>query len=128
MIIWFHGLNRGERVRNIFRMLSYEEALEMNEEIKRSAQIELRDDLVRSALRYASVRAEFSLMSPSERREADISRTRLHDVFIADCDILARAMSKAGEVCGWRERLGPERKRIGDFACWMVLILGLSTR
>jgi len=100
----------------------------MNEEIKKSSQIELREDLVRIAIRYSSVRAEFSLKSPSERREADVSRSRLHDVFIADCDILARAMNKAGEVCGWRERLGPERKRIGDFACWMVLILGLSNR
>ncbi|MDP4625211.1 MAG: hypothetical protein NWT08_08745 [Akkermansiaceae bacterium] len=109
-------------------MLSYEVAFGMIEEIKGSSQTDLREDLLRSAIRYASVRAEFALMSADERREADVSRTRLHNVFIADCDILARAMNKAGEVCGWRERLGQERKRIGDLACWMVLIFGLGTR
>jgi|GEM_PF-2475034 len=50
-------------------MLSYEEALEMIGEIKSSSQAELRDDLIRNAIRYASVRAEFSLMNPGERRE-----------------------------------------------------------
>lgn len=109
-------------------MLSHEEAYEMIAEIKESSETELREDLLRSAIRYASVRAEFSLMNADERRDADVSRTRLHNVFIADCDILARAMNKAGEVCGWRERLGQERKRIGDLACWMVLAFGLGTR
>lgn len=97
-------------------------------EIKVSSQTDLREDLLRSAIRYATVRAEFSLMNPDEKREADESRTRLHNVFIANCDIHARAMNKAGEVCTWRERLGSDRKRIGDFACWMVLIAGLGIR
>lgn len=97
-------------------------------EIKRSRQTDLHEDLLRSAIRYATVRTEFSLMSSEEKREADVSRTRLHNAFIANCDIHARAMNKAGEVCNWRERLGSDRKRIGDFACWMVLFFGLSTR
>lgn len=97
-------------------------------EINESSQEELRGDLLRSAIRYTSVRAEFSLMTADERREADESRTRLHNVFIADCDILARAMNKTGEDCSWRERLGADRKWIGDFACWMVLVSSLSNR
>lgn len=100
----------------------------MIEEIKRSSQTDLREDLLRSAIRYASVRAEFSLMSSDEKKEADTSRTRIHNAFIANCDIHARAMNKAGEICNWRERLGSDRKRIGDLACWMVLFFGLSTR
>ena len=90
-------------------MLSYEEAFEMVGEIKQSSQTDLRDDLLRSAIRYASVRAEFSLMDMDERREADVGRTRLHNAFIANCDILARAMNKAEEVSGWRESLGTDR-------------------
>ena len=109
-------------------MLTFEEAQEILAAVAETSQQELLEDLRRNAVRYATTRAEFQLMDPSQRREADESRTRLHDAFIADCDILARAMVKAGEEKSWRVRLGDDRKRVGDLACWLTAELGLWAR
>ncbi len=35
---------------------------------------------------------------------------------------------KDGETIEWRAALGDDRKVIGDFACYVVLLVGLSAR
>lgn len=51
--------------------------------------IELWDDFIRSAVKYAQIRTEWKLSDPQKRAEMDSLRTSLHDNFIDTCNILA---------------------------------------
>jgi hypothetical protein len=89
---------------------------------------DFKDDLVEAAIRYARIRVDWLMADNEKRREIDEARTRAHNALITACDILARSMKNAGESGDWRDELGNDRKRIGDFACLLHCILGLSAR
>ena len=96
--------------------------------IKAASDEELKSALISSAIRYAQFRTGWAV-SPAERRhEMDASRSRAHDAFIRDCDILSRAQARSGENNAWRTKLGHNRKEIGDLACFICLFLALSVR
>ena len=81
-----------------------------------------------AAITYASVRSGWQLLSSQERAERDLQRTSLHNVAIDAINRLSREMGRHGESIEWRARLGDDRRRIGDFACWCALFMGLSAR
>ena len=83
-------------------------------------------DMIKRAVRYANIRAEWNLLPAEERREKDSSRTSAHDAFIASVNIVARTEGEVGKE--WRERLSDDRKRIGDFACFIALFEGIQAR
>lgn len=85
----------------------------------------LRRQWLESAVRYAELRASWSLAGPAERADLEASRTAAHDVFIDACNILSRAMAVAGESNAWRAAIGTEREDIGDFACLLHGALAL---
>ncbi len=89
---------------------------------------ELWCEVSRAAVRYAHIRAQWRFWPLEERQERDAERTRAHDALISCVNALARAMTGAGMSVGWRERLGTDRKEIGDFACHLTCILGLEAR
>ena len=89
---------------------------------------ELRLDLVRAAISYSNHRVQWRLASVEQRVEMDRARRAAHNVFIDACNVLSRNMAKAGESIEWRALLGDDRKEIGDFACFVVLFLGLAAR
>ena len=90
--------------------------------------INLKNELLETATRYASVRTEWYFMSEDEKRSNNELRTRVHNCLIDDCNILSREMLKAGENADWRVELGNDRKEIGDFACYVYCLLGLTNR
>ena len=96
--------------------------------IEKSTLDDLKNRLYKSALYYAHLRSEWLLANGEARREMDERRTRAHNAFIDDCNILSRNMLKAGEDNSWRDVLGDERREIGDFACYVHYILGLRAR
>ena len=67
-------------------------------------------------------------MSNGERMEADKGRTIKHNAFIDSLNILTRLLNSDGISTPWREQLGDDRKRIGDFACFVAYIVGISNR
>ena len=89
---------------------------------------ELRDDFIKSAAIYAHLRCLWYLADENERIEMDQERSSSHDAFIDSCNILSRYMTKAGLDNSWREKLGSDRKRIGDLACWIQAYIGLLAR
>ena len=103
-------------------------ANEMYEAIKQSQFDDLVGGLLRAAVKYAHYRAEWALVSIDERKEMDAARTRAHNALIDACNILSRNMAKEGEDITWREKLGTDRKVIGDFACHLHCILGVKAR
>ncbi|MBP5744982.1 MAG: hypothetical protein J6W58_01615, partial [Lachnospiraceae bacterium] len=70
----------------------------------------------------------WEFMDYQERIDADPSRTRMHDTVIDSIEILARLANKEGMDISWRDDLGNERKRLGDFACFVTYITGILNR
>ena len=97
-------------------------------EIRQTSHKRLADQLFKAAVRYAQLRAEWALVDDDRRAEMDNERTAAHDAFIDCCNILSRAMANSGEDNGWRASVGADRKEIGDFACHIHCLLGLSAR
>jgi hypothetical protein len=115
-------------------ILSFNEAIllfgliEKHMNLKDSDFMELYSAFVKSAIKYAQIRAEWYLMEIDEKVQKDPFRTTLHNSFIDSCNILSRYMKNMSLDSSWRERLGDDRKRIGDFACYISAILGIKSR
>ena len=108
---------------------------EMLAEIGANAEaIELYDELIKIATRYASIRANWILLSREEKIEQDSGRTSCHNSVIIHLNMLARYLKQQGETAVWRDRLGYEeddpynRKAIGDFACYLAFVNGINAR
>ncbi len=78
------------------------------------------------AVKYAHIRAGWNLLTREQKQGTDSSRTHAHDAFLNSVQILARLQGDAGAA--WKEALGEDRKRIGDFACYLALFWGLEAR
>ena len=89
---------------------------------------DLLQDLIDAAVRYARLRVDWSLRRPDDRLELEAARTSAHNVLIDACNILSRAMQRAGEDNEWRASLGTDRRVIGDMACHLHCELGLAAR
>ena len=108
--------------------MDHDMARRMYEAISQTQGQDLLRDLTIQAHRYSQLRVKCALATIDERREIDDERTRAHNAFIDQCNILSRNMGKAGEDNKWRRVLGDDRKEIGDFACHLVCIVGISAR
>ena len=86
------------------------------------------NDLLKEAMEYSNIRNAWEFMSREERMDADAGRTMKHDAFIMAVNVLARLVEKNNVDASWREALGDNRKRIGDFACFVAYITGISNR
>lgn len=108
--------------------MNYNQAQRIFAAIEASNQGGLRCDFFERAINYAQFRARWPMLSFEQRRELDNLRTAAHNTFIDSCNILSRNMAHTGEDNSWRADLGDDRKVLGDFACFILLILGLRGR
>ena len=96
--------------------------------------LELYEDLLEQAVKYSGFRSKWFVWSREERAEQDAYRTSCHNALIAKFNILARYLRNKEQAAEWREVLGDEeanpyvRKRIGDFACFVVFIEAVNAR
>ena len=96
--------------------------------------LELYHELVETATRYASFRAGWCLWDRSAKAEKDPGRTSCHNSVIIKFNQLARYLKMQGRDAAWRDAIGYEeddpiiRKRIGDFACYIVFINSILAR
>ena len=109
-------------------IINYETSETIYQDIKGTTLNELFDDLVECAIRYAHIRTDWKFLSIEERIRKDPLRTSTHNVFIDKCNIIAQNMGNNGENNDWRQKLGTNRKQIGDFACYLHCILGISMK
>ena len=99
--------------------------------------------MLSSAIKYASIRAGWQLLSRSERSAQDQARTATHNDVITNFLILERLFKLKGwHSQAWTEKLFLQadqserhladvtghRKRIGDFANYLAFISALSQR
>ena len=116
-----------EQMQNIHR--------ELVEEIgKDSEALELYEELLTVAVRYASIRVGWQQLSREEKKDRDSSRTSCHNSVITHFNMLARYLKMQGKQAKWRDELGYEeddkyfRKTIGDFGCYLVFVNSLCAR
>jgi hypothetical protein len=74
------------------------------------------------------MRVDWQLSAPEEQVHMGEKRRAIHNEFIEACDSMSKNMQHEGEDASWRTDLGDDRKEIGDFACYINLILGLVAR
>ena len=118
--------------------LSFDEMTHCHEQLLAEIQDddakELYEDLIVCATKYATFRANWTIWSREKRMEQDKSRTMCHNTLISKFDILARYLRSVGYKAEWRDVLGDVkldpvyRKRIGDFACYLVFINSICSR
>ena len=90
--------------------------------------VSLYNDMITKAVDYAGVRSEWLLLDADEKKYNKEQRTLLHDTFIVTLNTLEEAMAARNISTIWRDRLGSDRRRIGDFACYLALFYGLNSR
>ena len=94
---------------------------------------ELYNEVIEAAADYSSIRALWTIRSFEWRADHDDTRTMYHDAVIMSFNVLARYLRQQGKAAAWRDCLGydekgDDRKRIGDFACFLVFIHGINGR
>jgi len=114
--------------------ISFNEAEEIYEKMLASIDFndsdakEIWDELIESLIKYAAIRSKWLTLTREERVEKDPGRSLVHNSLIASFNMLSRYLERIDKDTSWRVQLGEERKRIGDFACYIAFIFGLNAR
>lgn len=96
--------------------------------------LDLYRELVENAARYAAFRSNWVLWNQTEKLDKDSSRSACHDSLIVKFNQLSRYLKMQGKATAWRDVLGYEeenpynRKRIGDFACYIIFVNSIHAR
>ena len=127
-----------DNYKGVDKEIDFETCLKLHQEIAEEAAgdpdaEELYDDMIASAIDYAGMRAQWTIKDNDWRSSHDDKRTAYHDDLSASINILARYLKKIGKAAAWRDVLGYDekgldRKRIGDFGCFLVFIHGINGR
>ena len=87
--------------------------------------LDLYSELLDMATKYASIRMSWMSLSKQAKMDEDEKRTICHDSLIIKVRKLSRSIGKEHE---WNKILGEDRKRIGDFACYLAFLNSLHAR
>lgn len=88
---------------------------------------DLLENMEKKAVRYVRFRSDWAFMTPPEKAEADEDRTSAHNSFITALSMLARLHGSGADE--WTAILDmSDRKRVGDFACWLTAIIAIRQR
>lgn len=116
-------------------ILTMEEALEIYESLvqticlcKSEDKDEFVNEMIEKAAKYTTVRVNWETWDRETRMQEDRGRSIKHNAFIDSLNILARLLNADGIETPWRDQLGDNRKRIGDFACFLVYMIGIQNR
>jgi len=121
------------------KSLSFEEIADLHRQMMLSIgndsdALELYEELIQTANQYSTFRSNWCIWSIEEKLDKDFSRTACHNSLIVKFNQLARYLKMQGIETRWRDILGYEeddrynRKRVGDFACYIVFINSICAR
>lgn len=89
---------------------------------------DLWENVIEAAIKYSHYRANWYSWDIKKRKNEDEYRSSKHNALISRINILARFVKEKEGECNWRDVLGDDRKRIGDFACYITLVRSLNAR
>ena len=119
---------------NSINSIGFEEATQIYEQMISQMDMNDTDDaefwneLIENIKDYVVYRVNWMLWDRETRLEKARARSMCHDSVITSFDALARIQGKAGKDNSWREKLGNDRKRIGDFASYIMYIVAINMR
>lgn len=94
--------------------------------------IEQWNELVKASLAYVEIRGKWLLLDREEQLLIDSSRTIKHNTVIAELKSLVSLMEQQNWDTTWYQQICVDerytRKRIGDFACYIVYIYSINAR
>ena len=116
-------------------VLPVEEAIEIYNSLVQSVALctneykeEIVNELIEKSIKYSVVRAKWEVWNREIKIKEDEGRTLKHNSVIDAFNILARLIKSEDIDTSWRDRLGDDRKRIGDFACFLTYMVGINNR
>lgn len=86
------------------------------------------DEFITSCIEYAEIRSTWLYLSRQEKLDKDALRTAMHNTVIRNLTVLKRVIEHRNENIEWYNRFNDDRKKIGDFACYISYIHSLSSR
>lgn len=87
------------------------------------------EEFVLASVEYSEKRGKWLLTPMNERTESmDTYRTSKHERVILSLKIIKRYMEKNNLDIQCLDELGEDRKRIGDFACYISYIYSVNAR
>ena len=121
------------------KAMSFEECGRLHQEILKGIDndkdaLEIYDNLIEKATEYAALRSNWTTRDIVWTLNEDPRRTATHDTLISHINMLSRYLKHVGKSNNWREILGYEednsynRKRIGDFGCYLAFVHALNGR
>ncbi|MBR3289031.1 MAG: hypothetical protein IKI71_04640 [Lachnospiraceae bacterium] len=105
----------------------YYNELNKHKEIDEDAK-SLWNSLIEAAIEYTNIRAKWSLMANEERSNNDSLRTKLHNSFINRLNIYMRYVGEQGINLLSNELASQDRKKVGDFANFVVFKVAVENR
>lgn len=113
-------------------ILTYEEAKEIYNIL--NSNLDFNDEdyaflynrMVSNAVYYANIRAGWNALDREQKLNSDEGRTTAHNAFISSIGTIARMEGEIGAK--WLAQLSDDRKRIGDFACYIALFQAIDAR
>ena len=121
------------------KAISFEKCISLHQDIldgigNDEDAVEMYDFLIEKATEYVKYRSNWTTKDKDWKRNEDSNRTATHDALISNFNMLARYLQSIGKNISWRDDLGyveddpGNRKRIGDFACYLVFVHSLNGR
>lgn len=77
---------------------------------------------------YTSIRGKWLTLSREEKLANDEARAVTHNKVIYQLKILKSLANEQSNDVTWFEKFNDDRKRIGDFACYVAYIYALNAR
>lgn len=96
--------------------------------------LELYEDLLEQSRKYHDYRSNWVVWTREEKMDKDPGRSICHDTLLIKFNVLSRYLRQNGKPALWRDTLGDEkadryvRKRVGDFACYLIFLDAISSR
>ncbi|HFI0446504.1 TPA: hypothetical protein ACGOW0_000899 [Streptococcus suis] len=114
--------------------LAFEECQTIHNEILASSDknnsefLDYWKEFLSSCVSYAEARGKWFLLSKEERMDFDSKRTTIHNKVIFNLKIIKALANEKGKDTTWFDKFQDERKRIGDFACYLAYVYGVNAR
>lgn len=84
--------------------------------------------LTEACVEYTQARGEWWTLTKEERQERDSSRTTKHEKVIFNLKIVRTIIEKNAGDTSWYDTFKDDRKRIGDFACYITYVYAINAR
>lgn len=130
---WFNTIKEDKAkgfVDRLSEMIESDELMHLTGD-DRDEYIDYCEGMMKKAVIYTKIRADWEFYSPEKRAEKDDIRTSCHDGFVISLKVLIRFANKL--VANVWEDLEYEvenmnRKDLGDIACYITYLISVSNR